>query len=392
MKRLALWLAMLLAAGRAPEAAAMEASDIHLRGLLDLVEAGRGPAFESNYLNDGSTYFDAYRLRLFIEAEPSARFQIFTQFIYGDPSNGRAYGAYLMFTPSPERDLHLLAGKVPWAIGTYGPRTYANRNPLIGMPLMYQYHSSLRWDQLVPSTDALLLQAGRGQYGVSYVPATASFRGMPSIYDVCWDFGLTLTGSARPLEFAVGMVNGTPGHPNTTQDENDGKSILGRLGFSPIAAIRVGVSGAYGPYLHAKLEPQLPPGRHATDYHQGLGMADVELMAGQVELRAEGFVNRWETPTVGDLWVRGGYVEGKLGFPAGFYAAGRWGTERFSEVRSSSGESEPWDYPVDRSEAGIGYRIAHGILAKAVYQRDTYVDDGEREPYDLYAAQLSVSF
>ena len=56
---------------------------------------------------------------------------------------------------------------------------------------------------------------------------------------------------------------------------------------------------------------------------QELAMADVELVTGHIEARAEGAHNVWQTPTVGDLHVATGYVEMKYSLPFGAFAAGR---------------------------------------------------------------------
>ena len=103
-----------------------------MHGLLEVVAAERGAAFERNRLTRGDSPFDAYGVRVFGEAQAGERVEVFSQLVLRDASTPHVDGAYLMFTPSPTRDLHLLAGKVPWAIGTYAPRTYSNRNPVIG--------------------------------------------------------------------------------------------------------------------------------------------------------------------------------------------------------------------------------------------------------------------
>ncbi len=381
--------AQLLQPGWAP------AADIQLRGLLDLTATSRSRAFQSNLFNAGDSNFDAYRLRLFAESPLAGGFSAYTQFLFDDAADVRALGAYVTYTPFPERDLHLQAGKLPWAVGTWGPRTYSDKNPLIGAPLLYQYHTTLRYDDFPPTVDSLLAQAGRGQLGVRYT-ARSYWRGMPVVYDLCWDFGVTLLGSAGSAEFALGAVNGTPARMNTVVDENHGKAFLGRVGWMPFPALRLGISGADGPYVPEDLQPSLPAGRKPTDYHQQLAMADLAVEFGHAELRAEGYRNRWQTPTVGDLDVRGYYVEGKYVLLAGLYAAARWEEMRFGEVTDSSGERRPWDQDVTRLEAGTGYRISKTALAKAVYQRDTWFEfeDGEREPYphDLFALQLSLAF
>jgi len=375
-------------------AAPAEATEIHAHGLLDLVATGRGPAFDHNVLIRGDSPFDPYGLRLFADAQVNPRLQIFSQLVARDATTPYVDGAYLLFTPSLAHDVHVLAGKLPWAVGTYAPRTYSNHNPLIGAPLMYQYHSTLLWYDVVPSADALLATAGSGQYGVNYVGYPEG-RGMAIVDDSYWDVGVTITGSARPLEFALGMTAGTPGWGSTTKDENSGKTVLGRLGVAPAPVVRIGVSGAYGPYLDASVGPDLPPGHSVTDYHQKLGMADAELLAGHVEVRAEAARNVWETVTVGNLAVTSGYAELKYSLSFGAFLAGRWDVMRFDKIADSAGAKHPWDSDVTRTEGGVGYRFNRDAVAKLVYQYTLKATDGvpERDrSYALIAAQLSIGF
>ncbi len=386
-------LGLLLAASIAIAAHA-QASDFRVRGLLDVVAAPRGLAYDGNLLIRGDSPFDAYGLRVFGEGRASERIQIHTQVVLRDAVAPYVDGAYALFTPSPGRDLHVLAGKVPWAIGTWAPRTYSNRNPLIGAPLMYQYHSTLVWYEVVPGADALLATAGSGQYGINYFGYTEG-RGMTLVDDSYWDVGVTLVGSARPLEYALGLTAGTPGWGSTSQEENGGKTVLGRLGLAPRPGVRFGVSGAYGPYLIEPLNPLLPAGRDVGDYRQQLLLADLELTVGHLEARAEGAYNVWQTPTVGDLIVRSGYLELEYALPFGAYLAGRVDAMRFGRIADSGGALRPWDADLDRFETGAGYRFTRDVRGKLVYQRTRYPvppDPAAPSVRSLVAAQLSVAF
>lgn len=370
------------------------AADFKWRGLLDLMVAEQSSAFESNLLTRGDGAFDPYRLRLFTEAQVDDHIQVLGQFVFDDASGVYVDGAYVIFTPWLERDLRLLAGKLPWAIGTWGPRTYSNKNPLVGTPLIYQYHSSLLWYEIPPNADVLLGAAGSGQTGVNYFGYTEG-SGMPVVDDSYWDVGVTLAGSQRPFEYAVGVVAGAPGWGSTSKDDNSGKSVLGRIGIAPIPALRVGVSASYGPYLHHKLNRLLPPGRTVNDYKQRLVMADLELQVAHLELRAEGVHNTWETATVGDLDVDGGYADLKYSLASGVFLAGRWDTERFGKIADSSGAEHPWDWDATRIEAGIGYRITRDATAKVVYQRTRLETDDPANDYrelSIVGAQLSIGF
>jgi hypothetical protein len=363
------------------------AADLRVHGLLDLVAAQRSDAHDLNRLTRGDSSFDPYGLRVFLESSVTDRVEVFGQVVLRDGATPYVDGAYLVFTPLAGHDAHLLAGKIPWPIGTFGPRTYSNKNPLVGTPLLYQYHTTLLWYEIVPSADALLATSGSGQYGVNYF-GYAEGMGMPIVDDSYWDVGVTAMGSARPFEYSMGVTAGTPGWGSTVKDENSGKTVMGRIGLAPVPGLRFGVSGAFGPYLIEELNAQLAPGQDVNQYWQKLGMVDLEVLAGHAELRAEGAWNTWQTPTVGDLHVTTGYVEVKYALPFGAYAAGRLEGMRFSEIEDSTGEKHPWDSDVTRWEIGAGYRVHRDILAKLVHQRTSLQDI---DP-SLIAAQASISF
>jgi len=368
------------------------ASDIEIRGLLDLVASEHSQAQALNTLARGDSPFDSYGVRLFVNGRASDHLAVYSQFVLRDATTPYVDGAYVLWSPWETHDAHVLAGKIPWAIGTYAPRTYSNKNPLIGAPLIYQYHTSLVWYALPANADMLIHAAGTGQYGVNYFGAPMS-RGMAIVDDSYWDVGVTVTGSERPLEYALGVTSGTPGWATPGQDENSGKTVLGRLGLAPLPILRVGVSGAYGPYLVDELQSTLPPGKNVNDYRQELAMADAEILVGHLELRGEGAWNIWQTPTLGDLHVRAGYAEAKYALPFGAYLAGRFDRMRFGEIADSSGDMVPWDSNVDRYEVGGGYRFDRNVLLKVVYQ-STRTETAE-EKYtrvSFFAAQASIAF
>jgi hypothetical protein len=370
---------------------AAHASDIHIHGLAEVTAAGHGEAYEYNFLMRGDSPFDPYSLRVFADAQPNPHLQIYSQLMLRDATGAYVDGAYLMYTPTFDRDFHVLAGKIPWAIGTYAPRTYSNRNPLISAPLMYQYHTTLLWYAVPQSADELLATAGEGEAGPSYSGYQMG-RGMSVVDDSYWDAGVTLTGSERPLEYALSVTAGTPGWGNTARDENGGKSVMGRVGLAPLPNLRLGTSFAFGPYLDEALNPSLPVGRVADDYHQKLAMADLELLMGHVELRAEGARNAWEMPRLGNLRVSTGYLELKYALAFGGFVAGRYDVMRFSSVTDSTGAQHPWDSNVNRIEAGVGYRFTRDAQAKIVYQHTELVKPDENERLPMFAAQLSVAF
>ena len=365
------------------------ASDFRVHGLLDLVAAQRSDTYQLNRLTRGDSQYDPYGLRLFLDGNVNDRLDVFGQVVLRDGANPYVDGAYVSFTPFSGHDTHLLAGKIPWPVGTYGPRTYSNKNPLIATPLMYQYHTTLLWWAIPPSADVLIANSGNGQYNIDYFGFPMGM-GMPVVDDSWWDVGVTAVGSQGPLEYSMGIMAGTPGWGNTVEDENTGKTILGRLGLVPAPGLRFGVSGALGPYLIEDLNGQLAPGQNVNEFRQKIGMVDVEFATGHLELRAEGAWNTWQTPTVGDLDVATGYVEMKYALSFGAFIAGRLDGMRFSDIADSTGVEHTWDSNISRWELGAGYRFDRNILAKLVYQHTT-MEGRDLEP-SLLAAQLGVGF
>src|SRR5262245_951430 len=80
----------------APSARA--ASDLDVRGILDVVGTGHSRAFDSNLFNLGDSNFDAYRLRMFVEGPVTDGFSVYTQFLFDDATTPRAIGAYLLYS------------------------------------------------------------------------------------------------------------------------------------------------------------------------------------------------------------------------------------------------------------------------------------------------------
>jgi hypothetical protein len=388
----------LVALGAGP-ARALE-PNLSVHGLLEVTGTVQSDALWANTLDYGDTPFDPFRLRIHVDADAAPGFRVFTQFHADEASGGfRNYGAYASWTPWESRDAQIVAGKAPWFIGTYAPRSTSDKKPLISTPLLYHYQTSLRSDQVPRDNESLLGAAGSGPFGAHYGEEGAQSYGMAVVNESDWDFGGWIVGSSGPLEYAGGITQGTPSTPHSGTDSNSGKTVLGRLGWAPMPAFRIGVSSAWGAYLGREVQGQLPEGHDVNDYHQRLIMADVEYTRSRIELRAEAAANRWETPFTGNLDLQGGYVEGKLGFDFGGYLAGRYEVLRFSDLEDASGESWTWDADVMRYELGAGYRVTRGILCKAVYQWSVQDEErveewGSTLPYDgsVVAGQVSIRF
>jgi hypothetical protein len=244
---------------------------------------------------------------------------------------------------------------------------------------------------LPPGPDALADAAGTGQYGPIYDATGRGYRGMPIVYDRCWDAGVMVTGSARPIEYSAGFINGTPGNSTPGNDRNNGRSWLGRFGLQPWPGVRLGASASHGPWLADAFAGEVPPGKTVNAYAQTVVMADAEWLFSRVELRGEGVWNEWQTPTAGDVDLHGGYLEARVGLPSGAFAAGRWDVLKFGDVIDSTGAARAWDLDVSRIEAGLGLRVQRGTIVKAVYQQTRFLRGSDRRE-SLYALQAALAF
>jgi hypothetical protein len=236
--------------------------------------------------------------------------------------------------------------------------------------------------------------------GTSTAPGLAAItgepgRGMPILYESCWSIQWELLGEIGPFEYSVGMTPGAVSNPLRGRGV-PGSQWLARLGVVPVPALRIGVSGAHGPYLSTPTPDAngvLPYAADPADFDQTLVGADLEYVAGAWAMFAEAFAVRYEAPLItDDPQAVGGYAEVRFDFHPGWYLAGRAGGLVFNEIVTDpqSGASAPWDRDMYRTELALGYRVTREVLLKLDWQR-TAVPDTDFEE-NLFAVQLSSVF
>ena len=94
-------------------ASPVRAQGLRFHGLLDLTMSGRGPGFQDNKLTYGDSPFDPWGIRAFCDGAISSNVSVFTQAVLHDPSSPYVEGAYVVVTPRPGQDVHLMAGRIP---------------------------------------------------------------------------------------------------------------------------------------------------------------------------------------------------------------------------------------------------------------------------------------
>ena len=202
-------------------------AQIDLSGTLDIgykQDIGADADERSSQINSslkGLSPFSLVRSRIFADAEVSENVNAFTTILFDQGlEHFDLEGAYLIFNAVSGREsVNLLAGKMATAFGTFASRSFGTLNPLIGTPLLYQYFSSVHGSRV------------------------------PAIYDACWNTGLQVFGSTSALTYAVAVTKGALSNPAAS--DNDGAQFVGRLGIQPTMGWKLGLSGAYGPYLQA---------------------------------------------------------------------------------------------------------------------------------------------
>jgi len=372
-------------------------STVQVDGLVDVVGRGQDADLYLNRTFIQTTNFDALRARLFVEGG-NERTRAFVQLLLSDVgySTFNWYGGYLQHRIIEGKELYFEVGKIPVHTGTWGPRTYSNRNPLVGIPLAYYYKSTLHATMMPRDLDDLLSRRGTGQQGVFYTNLDGSPRGekyasLPMMYDNCWDYGAFVLGSSHRFDYALGATLGAPGAPVNGPDTNSGVSVHAKVGMAPVTGLALHLSFAHGAYLSRDVEPYIPAGARIEDYAQTLWGASAAWGWRHLSLRGEAFANRFDTPLRADgLGHTSYYLEGSYVFLPGWYAAMRYDAMRFERVEGSSGPVT-WDENLQRVEAGVGYHATRELLVKAVAQMNAFAAGWDIDRI-LPALQISFAF
>ncbi len=352
-------------------------AEAQLSGLLDVLFKNTGESELTNQSFGGVSTFDTIRLRLFADATIGDKTSVFTQ-LFSSDDDVEVYAAYIRFEEIAGGPVGAQLGLIPGTVGSFGERTYSDKNPLVGTPLMYVHHSTLHPGHDVLSVDDLVdMQANRDRFG------------MPILYDNCWNSGLELYGSAGEFDASLAFLVGSVSSP-WRQQMKDVPQGTARLVWHSGPSFQIGVSGFYGPYLTPD-EAAFPAGQNENDF-MNLGIAtDIAWITRWVDFRVEAIAAEWEYPGLPDLGVYSGYAEAMWKVRPRWFVAARAEAFEPAEVSNSAGEQVKWDDPVRRLEYGIGYKPRVRTILKLVAQHDRF-EVYEKYNADLYAIQCGVAF
>jgi hypothetical protein len=317
-----------------------------------------------------------------------------------DRSVVRFYALFVRVRPWTERPFDVQVGRIPPVFGAFSRQAYGVSNPLIGVPLAYQYQTTLRGDSL-PGTQAALLDVrGRG-WSVRYTPSVGprNFEpGMPIISSQQYDAGVQAHWgtSTSPIDVSASITNGTLGYPQT-DDNNSGKQFAARVAFRPTTGLVAGISAARGEFLDHQIDDQLPDTMRHDPYTQRAFGVDAEYSRGYWLFRGESIVSQWRVPPVGPtprlrdpLRAWASFAEATWRVAPRWYLAGRAERMTFSDTQSATGQWETWDGNVTRVEIGAGYTFKRNIRAKIAYQHNWR--DARRRTEGIAGVQLLYWF
>jgi hypothetical protein len=366
---------------------------------------------ETGYFNQTDYHHSALRLlRIDVSAAVKAgpHFALLGEIRTENFGQVRPYAAYVRIRPWTSRNLDVQVGMVPPAFGAFARRTYANDNPLVGYPLGYQYMTTMRADALAANVDELLTKRSEG-WGLRWSVGNPTFDGGLALVSAFrWDTGVQVHASSASgvVHGTIAVTAGTVSNPRF-HDDNDGPQVVGRVELRPASGLVLGASLARGAFVaddaaRAALgDPRAVLGAVSNPddsrYSQSAWGGDVEYSRGHSLLRYEVIGSGWRLPRVEapllpkTLGALSNSLEGRYKLRPGLYVAARWDWLGFSDVVGTK-ETVPWDAPVKRLEAGVGYSLQRNLLLKLSYQLNRR-DGGKLErAADFPAAQLVFWF
>lgn len=282
------------------------------------------------------------------------------------------YAAFVRLRPWQQREIDVHVGRVPPTFGAFTRRPYSADNLVVGLPLAYQYLTSLRTDALPRHADDLAAMRGRG-WEVSYpVGRTGGAAGLPMVNALRWDTGVQVRARHGAITWLSSITTGTLSNPRVG-DDNRRPQLAARVTVAAGPAIVLGGSVARGPYLSRSLAGVLPVAATPERYTQNAIGADIEVSHGRWLFRAEGLRSSWGIPTLSEprlpssvsAWAA--FAEGRVRLAPGLDVAARLERLTFSDILASRG-TVSWDADVDRAEVALGWTPRRRLTFKAAWQ------------------------
>jgi hypothetical protein len=329
--------------------------------------------------------FNLVRVRVFMDAKINKKISVSTNFLFDDKATPRLDGVYAEFNKVYEKNFNIQIGLLqsPFA---FSERTFSNINPLIGVPLVYHYRTLVRVKIPKDNADQLSLIGQTVDY---------KKRGLPILYDACWNTGIKFFGSVSIFEYNFAIIKGALSDPKA---DNKGAQAIMRLVVNPLTGIKMGVFGGYGPYIStgAEEDANFPKKKSVEDFNQLLYGIDFEYSFSFFEFYLEALRNEWDVPNIKEkkLGVMSGYIEGRYRIMPQLYYAIRYEQMIFDKIQKGNGSTSKteWDYGIKRIETGFGFDIVKNVRIKLVGQINLKDKPAKDRSDYIFAIQLSSAF
>ncbi|MCH9024829.1 MAG: hypothetical protein IH931_05785, partial [candidate division Zixibacteria bacterium] len=118
-------------------------AQMQISGLSDILFKNAEESDVTNLTFLGFSNFHSLRTRLFFDGTIDRDVYFFAQILVDNFTGFQLYAAYARFQNLSGPKLNLQLGFIPTTIGSFAPRTYSDKNPLIGVPLLYNFHTAL---------------------------------------------------------------------------------------------------------------------------------------------------------------------------------------------------------------------------------------------------------
>jgi hypothetical protein len=391
-------LALVPAAARAQalpsEPISLGGGRVVIGGEFTATVGGEDPGF-FNYTDYEYSALRNVRMAVSAQVRASQRLQFLAEVRVDHGDHLQPYGLYARIRPWPTRRFDIQVGRVPPTFGAFGRGSYGTGNVVIGLPLAYQYLTSLRSDALPATPDDLIGMRGRGWRSSFPLGNTAAGPGLPVVNGMRWDTGVQVHGVTGILEWTGAVTTGSLSNPRV-DDDNDGRQLAGRAVVRPVASLALGLSFARAAFLDRQLASTLPPGRRLEDGTQRAVGVDTEFSQGRFLARGEAIATRWTLPValsssdneaLDAISVLG---EARYRILPGVHLAVRGERLGFSRL-VFGGTAATWDAPVRRVEIGGGWSVLRNVLVKASWQRNVR-SAGRTQRDTLGALQLVYWF
>lgn len=237
-------------------------------------------------------------------------------------------------------------------------------------------------------SSALVLEGGQlltpvGAFARRRFSNTNPLVGRPDTYPPGYSLGALLSGMMGPFDYRLGVANEAP--LDTRYIPKSGKAIrpVGAVGFRFGPALRIGLSGTYGPYLGDQdtVVNNLPPGLDPDSMQQTLVGFEAHFSVGYLDMYGEYLWSRYDVPASSPTGTsqpvdgRGWYVEARYTVSPRVFVAGRVEANDYVfvlPINQFFWVGSP--RMVRDAEVGAGYRLGANTLLKASYRRDSWPD------------------